>query len=375
MVLTLRAIPPRLIGGSGREESDLAAHYFGQLWRHWSLADRATALALSASEALRCAGGNWRHGWDRQEQQLLAGSGGSGAHLGMKARKGLHRLLNPGAFPFEANPLKNKHLFAARATAAGLPIPVSFSGNEAALPGWLAREEAVIAKPNYSSKGAGIVGFRRIDGRWPEADIEARLLALWQQGSVVQRLYPPHAALQFLSPGALPSLRVMTCVNEAGAIEECGVVLRLSAGGPRPVDNFNAGNIVVAVDGEGRCGRAFRRTPAGLTALCQHPVTGEAIGGTLIPDVAAAITLSIRAHMAVREGFRVIGWDVGLTAGGPILIEGNWNPGTDILQLVSGTGLGDTRLGALYRHHLATLPADAWRAARPIEREPVRAAH
>jgi hypothetical protein len=50
-----------------------------------------------------------------------------------------------------------------------------------------------------------------------------------------------------------------------------------------------------------------------------------------------------------------------------VLIEGNWNHGTDIVQLVSGKGLDRTRLGELYRFHLRRLPDDAWRSARPVE--------
>ena len=69
--------------------------------------------------------------------------------------------------------------------------------------------------------------------------------------------------------------------------------------------------------------------------------------GAAVPDLGEAIALAVRAHRAFAD-FTVIGWDVGLTCAGPVLVEGNWNPGTDILQLVSGRGLSDTRLGDLY---------------------------
>ena len=66
------------------------------------------------------------------------------------------------------------------------------------------------------------------------------------------------------------------------------------------------------------------------------PVSGAYVFGGPLFDRAQA--LAIRAHERFREGFTLIGWDIGLTAQGPVLIEGNWNPGTDIVQLVNGKG-------------------------------------
>jgi hypothetical protein len=50
-----------------------------------------------------------------------------------------------------------------------------------------------------------------------------------------------------------------------------------------------------------------------------------------------------------------------------VLIEGNWNPGYNVLQLVHGRGLGELRIGALYRHHLERAPAERWTAAGPLQ--------
>ncbi|WP_231639448.1 sugar-transfer associated ATP-grasp domain-containing protein [Sphingomonas profundi] len=394
-MLTLRIAPPRMLArtapgagdGAGDDRGDdrsddrgdLAGYYFGQLWCHWRMTDRALAIILAAVSAARwpIGGGGaapWRNGWGAREQRLVRGATGGEAHLGMAARKGVHRLLNPGAFPRAANPLKNKRLFATRCRAAGLPVPDTFAddGDAAALPAWLARQAAIIAKPNYSSKGQGIVRYLRADGGWHDgtrALATEALVARLGRGGVIQTCLAGHADLAALSPGALPTLRIMTCLDEQGAVEQCGVLLRLGAG-RAPVDNFNAGNLVAAVGDDGRLGPAFIRAGAAIETVTHHPATGAEIVGRRVPDLAAAIDLAVAAHAVFRNGFTVIGWDIGLAEGGPVLIEGNWNPGTDVVQLVAGRGLGRTRLGALYRHHLARLPAARWRAARPIEREP-----
>ena len=382
-MLTLRVPPPRRLGRGQATEAaptDLAGLYFDALLRHWSAADRALALGLSGvaalGNAIRAPRGGWRHGWGAGEQTLLAQAVDPDSHLAMAARKGLHRLLNPGAFPLATNPLKNKRLFADRCREAGLPIPDDFTGEPAALRGWLERRPGVIAKPNFASKGVGVIGFRRGPDGWrtggepiDERRVLADVAAVLRAGGVAQEACATHPALQALSPGALPTLRVMTAVNEAGDIEACDRVLRLSAGGPRPVDNFNAGNIVAGVDDEGRIGVGFRRVDGAIVTVQRHPATGSELVDHIAPDIAAATALAVRAHQAFRDGFFVIGWDVGLSNRGPVLIEGNWNPGADILQLVSGRGLGDSRLGALYAGRLRGLSADTWRRARPIERD------
>lgn len=363
-MFTLRALPP--VDGNA-----LLAAYHDGLRHHWSAGRRLVARLVAASG---------RGGWCPSERRLLCET--VRAHgLSMRDRKGLHRLLNPGAFPIEVNPLKNKQLFARHAAAAGLPVPDSFALEASDIASWLHGQSAIIAKPSYRSKGQGVVRFEKKAGRWEGADgpiaddmLRARLLALWAADGVIQRCLPTHAGLADISPGALPTLRVVTCLDEAGAPEACALALRLSAGGDRPVDNFNAGNLVLSVEADGRCGAVWRAGADGAPVRCDlHPLTGAAISGRLVPDLDLAVALALRAHLAFRSGFTVIGWDVGLTAEGPVLVEGNWNPGTDIVQLVSGRGLADSRLGALYRHHLDHLPAQRWQAAGAIERDARRA--
>ncbi|WP_298398670.1 sugar-transfer associated ATP-grasp domain-containing protein [Sphingobium sp.] len=359
-MLTLRALPV-----SRDEGNSLIAAYHDGLAHHWSPARRL------AGHVLALAG---RGGWSAAER-LYLGHGIRLHGLSMKDRKGLHRLLNPAAFPLHSNPLKNKQLFAER--AVGLPLPDACDPDGMNLVDWLAGQDDIIAKPSYRSKGQGVERFVRQDGHWRADDtcfdsvaLAVHLHSLWRQGGVIQQRLPTHPALVDLSPGALPTLRIVTCLNEESVPEICAIALRLSAGGPRPVDNFNAGNLVLAVDDKGRCGIAWRsggkRPPSRHS---RHPATGAAIEGMTIPDLAAARALAMRAHDRFRAGFTVIGWDIGLTAQGPVLIEGNWNPGTDIVQLVEGRGIAQSRLGELYRHALAQLPASQWRAAPALQRD------
>lgn len=360
-MFTLRALPR-----PGEDGNALLADYHHGLRCHWPAGRRLLARMLSAIG---------QGGWSPGERRLLSAAIREQG-LSMRDRKGLHRLLNPAAFPFAANRLKNKQLFATVARDGGLPVADACDARQDDIARWIATRHDIIAKPSFRSKGQGVERYRRCDNGWAgpggsikESSLALRLTALWRTGGVIQQRLPTHRALADLSPGALPTLRIVTCLDEAGRPEACAIALRLSAGGEQPVDNFNAGNLVAGVDGEGRCGSAWMGGTAAPRLHDAHPVTGRAIAGTPVPDLADALLLALRAHRHFQSGFTVIGWDVGLTDGGPVLVEGNWNPGTDILQLVTGKGLAEMRLGALYRHHLAAIPAAQWRAARPVQWE------
>lgn len=363
-MLTLRVLPPR-------DDNDLVALYHDGLRRHWSAAaQRVSRLLAEAGQG----------GWTRSERRLLP-CHVRRAGLSMRDRKGLHRLLNPAACPFVANPLKNKQLFARRARAAGLRIAEHCDLDRDNLGDWLATQSDIIAKPSFQSKGQGVERFQRIAFGWrgtggdfSESAMIAHLNSLWRAGGVIQRRLPTHEALAGLSPGALPTLRVVTCLDEQRVPEACGLALRLSAGGSRPVDNFNAGNLVLAVTDDGCCSSAWTGGgEADLARHDRHPKTDAPIAGEVIPDLDAAVAMARSAHLPFAGNFNVIGWDIGLTAEVPVLIEGNWNPGTDILQLVMGQGLSDMRIGDLYRHHLSSLPADRWHGAHVVEWERRRA--
>ncbi len=294
----------------------------------------------------------------------------------MAARKGLHALLNPAGLPIRQNMLRNKSLFAGHAAEHGLAAPQTLTSEGCDLMSWLEHQRSIILKPSYSSKGRNVRAFHQQGNRWLHAgeaiapqelagDI-ARVLA--RQG-VVQELVATHPELASISPGALPTLRIVTCRDEADRPEVCARILRLGSGGLEPVDNFNARGLAVSIKDDGSCGAAFQADAAGVVArVARHPASEEPIGGRVVPDLETACALAALAHQTLPRGFTVVGWDIGLSARGPLIVEGNWNPGTNILQMVEGAGISDTRLGELYRHHLACLPSERWREARAISR-------
>jgi hypothetical protein len=170
---------------------------------------------------------------------------------------------------------------------------------------------------------------------------------------IVQPRLRTHWELSDLTAGALPTVRVVTCLNEAGEPELIGAVFRMSIGTNRTVDNLHAGGIAAAVDLES--GRLSRATNLGADArlgwLSAHPDTKAQIEGRTLPFWDQVKQLALSAHRAFADRV-VIGWDIAIRDGGPIIVEGNGNPDMDILQRFMREGLRQHRFAQLLGYHL-----------------------
>ena len=118
-----------------------------------------------------------------------------------------------------------------------------------------------------------------------------------------------------------------------------------------PADNVHRGALAAAIDPA--TGTLFRSLAMnGPGEYPSHPLTGAAIEGRRVPDWTAAKDLALRAHGTAFPAHVLIGWDIGFTDRGPILIEGNQRPNVRLTQRVAGRGIGSMRYGALIEHHL-----------------------
>jgi hypothetical protein len=163
----------------------------------------------------------------------------------------------------------------------------------------------------------------------------------------------PHRDLLAITTGALPTVRVVTCLDEAGEPVVVAAVLRTSLGRNRTVDNLHAGGIGALVDiGSGTLGKASNLgSNARLGWLSAHPDTGAAIEGRVVPCWNEVKMQAIAAHRHFSDRV-VVGWDIAILEDGPIFIEGNGNPDLDILQRFMRTGLREHRLASLLAYHL-----------------------
>ncbi|HWI88033.1 MAG TPA: sugar-transfer associated ATP-grasp domain-containing protein [Sphingomicrobium sp.] len=170
---------------------------------------------------------------------------------------------------------------------------------------------------------------------------------------IVQPRLAPHRNLSEITSGALPTVRMVTCLDERGQPEVVAAVFRSSIGPNVTVDNMHAGGIGALVDiGSGTLSKASNLgSDAHLGWFSSHPDTGAQIESRTLPFWGESKRLAMKAHRHFTDRV-VIGWDIAILSDGPILVEGNGNPDLDILQRFMPIGFRRHRFGDLLRHHL-----------------------
>ncbi len=194
-------------------------------------------------------------------------------------------------------------------------------------------------KPALGAMGRGVQ-------LWPassHAAIVERCRTLpWHETYIIQPRLRNHPDLAPVSNGNISSLRITTCRTPEGGIEILFPLLQMSAG-KTVTDHMIYGNVAAPIDpGTGRLGRAWSYDARFIVSRHDlHPDTGARIPGRIVPFVQETFDLCRRAHGSFRH-LIAVGWDVAITAGGPVLIEGNRIFNAPLLQLVWDQPLGDT---------------------------------
>jgi Sugar-transfer associated ATP-grasp len=152
-------------------------------------------------------------------------------------------------------------------------------------------------------------------------------------------------------PGSVNTIRVLTMSDPD--TEEPFVAAAAHRFGSRvsaPVDNLHAGGLSALIDLEsGVLSAAAERGEDRLIMHDIHPDTGAQISGRVVPNWSA-----LKEHVlevANRLPFLCyVGWDIALTAKGPVFIEGNKQPNPRPFQLHRPLLL-DPRIKRFYEKH------------------------
>lgn len=195
---------------------------------------------------------------------------------------------------------------------------------------------------------------RRLDAAALEAHLVARGRAGGQKGGiVVQPVLVNHPSFADISDRAFTTMRIMSMRRPDGGFEVTHAVFKMPLKKGAIVDNFHAGGLVCRVDVEtGELGPA---SDSGSKVACRwfdrNPVTDAPITGRRMPLWAETKALVESAHAAFAD--RVIaGWDVGITADGPVIVEGNVQCGCDMIQRTHRQFVGRSRMAEYYVHHV-----------------------
>ena len=221
-------------------------------------------------------------------------------------------------------------------------------------------EYPMFGKPAEGSGSAGSAMILACDagrvtlGNGAEHDLKsfaAEVVADFPGGYLFQDLVEQHPDLSRVAGRALGTVRMVT-VNDGSGPVLLYAVWKL----PSPdamSDNFwQEGSMLAPIDVSTGIATGCRRG-VGPTAqdIAAHPVSGLAVVGLAMPDWAAARDLAQRAHAAFPEA-GCLGWDMGLGAGGPVIIECNTNPFHTLYQIATGRGLMNGDLAPTIRRAL-----------------------
>lgn len=161
---------------------------------------------------------------------------------------------------------------------------------------------------------------------------------------VVQQRERPHPDLGALMPGpGLGTIRIHSALGESGEVRLVCPVLKIP-GLASISDNWRGGRgggVVVAIDLDtGVLGTAVGYRPGQVRAelFSHHSENGAPIEGVQLPFWNETRETVIRAARCFSE-LPALGWDVAITARGPVIIETNWEFGFVLPQTAYQRGL------------------------------------
>lgn len=193
---------------------------------------------------------------------------------------------------------------------------------------WLSSMDVVFAKPSKGAEGKGVT-------RLLVNDVEDTIqYCLENNLGTIEEPIVQHPDMNILYPDAINTVRLITFIKN-NEVNLLGATLRIGNGGY--VDNAGSGGIFASIDiDEGKLDSvAFDKTGKKFE---KHPITKQTIKGFQIPLWSDVIGLCKKAALEIPD-VRTVGWDVALTAKGPILIEGNDRWSRAVWQLPKQKGL------------------------------------
>lgn len=192
------------------------------------------------------------------------------------------------------------------------------------------RHERFLYKPDAKWSGVGV---RMIDTVTSEKPIYELYLELIRERGILDELIVQHHQMNELNPSSLNTIRVVSFfVN--GEVELLGAAVRIGRKG-NIVDNYDANGIACSVDlytgkilcpGEDKFAKRYET----------HPDSGVKLIGFQVPNWDKVISL---VHEAARiSPVHYVGWDIAVRENDCILVEGNYDPHLNSIQIAGGGG-------------------------------------
>jgi len=178
---------------------------------------------------------------------------------------------------------------------------------------------AIFAKPRNDHGGFGAVKITE------HSDFDELYEQFSSREYIFQEVISQHPAMKAVFPHCLNSARFITCMGKDGVAHIACARVRFGLG-KSIVDNSSSGGFFTGVDLKtGRLSTLGIKSQAhGGELYTHHPDTDHEIKGMKLPMFREALEMVLAA--ANHLPYPLVGWDIGFSTGGPVLIEGNRRP-------------------------------------------------
>ncbi|MEX2647445.1 MAG: sugar-transfer associated ATP-grasp domain-containing protein [Alphaproteobacteria bacterium] len=176
-------------------------------------------------------------------------------------------------------------------------------------------------------------------------DFVAELAAFGTDGYLFQERLVAHPFVREVCGDRIATVRVVVLLEPVGP-RVMRALWKIPAG-RHVADNFwRAGNLLAALDGDGRLTRVVEGVGPAQRVIEAHPDTGFRLLGARLPDWDALVRLVLEAAPAF-PGILMQAWDVALTERGLLLLELNIGGDVNLPQHAFGEGIYHDRVRAL----------------------------
>lgn len=190
------------------------------------------------------------------------------------------------------------------------------------------KHHKVIVKPDDLLQGKGIFIYDAINAEKSYAE----LYEFCKSGNyLVEEVIKQHPEMEQLNEGSVNTVRISTLfINDS--VHIVSTALRIG-GGNSCTDNFNNNGFGCALDAKTGAviSNGYNKS---LKILPVHPVSGVAFKNIVVPMWEQVISLvtDTAKRAASFPQCKWLAWDIAISDG-PIIIEGNWAQGADIIQI------------------------------------------
>lgn len=158
------------------------------------------------------------------------------------------------------------------------------------------------------------------------------------KGFLFQQAVRQHPEMSRMAGATLGSVRVVTIAGEDGP-QTLYTVWKLPAPTAMSDNAWQDGSIIAHVDHQtGRVLEARRGTDLAIEVIDTHPASGLSMPGFELPFWQDVIRTAEKAH-GLFPYTGVLGWDIGISTEGPVILEANDNPFHMLYQRATGQGI------------------------------------